>query len=85
VAALTFAFNLQLVGVPSSGPLLSILVNGIEEEIMEKPDIQWAAGIEMIMDFEIMKEILPLLPKPMSEIVPETLDPSIVDTPLKLV
>ena len=37
-------------------------------------------GIETTVHLKVEKEILPLLTIPMSDVVPEALDPSVVDT-----
>jgi hypothetical protein len=38
--------------------------------MMEKPDVAGAARIQPVVDLEIVEEVLPLLAKPMRDVVP---------------
>lgn len=41
----------------------------------------WQLGIEPVMDFKIVEEILPMLAVPVRNIEPQALDARVVDTP----
>lgn len=50
---------------------------------MEEPNVGGDAGVEAEMNLEIHEEVLPLLPKPVCHVVPETFDTCIVDAPVR--
>lgn len=60
------------------GPLLGVFVNRGEEQVVEKPDMGGKIGIKTRVCLQIQEKRLPLLPKPMRDIVPEAFDPCIM-------
>lgn len=75
------ATNLQLMRVPGGGPILCINIDGGEEEVVKQPDVSGDKGIQAMVDFELREKDLPLLAKSVSNVVPETLDASVVYAP----
>lgn len=80
-AALTFTFDLQLVRIPGLGPLQCVLVNALQEEVMQEPDVARTTRVQTVIQFQVVKEVLPLLPEAMSDVVPQSLNTGVVDTP----
>lgn len=50
--------------------MLSILVDGIQEEMMNEPDMRGILRIQSVMHLEFNEKYLPLLAKSMGKIVP---------------
>jgi hypothetical protein len=73
--------DLKVVRVPSLRPLLCVLIDTVEEEVMQKPDVCGNRRVEAMVDLKIEEELLPLEAKAMSDIVPQPLYPSVVDAP----
>ena len=72
--------DLQNMRVPSLYPLLCILIDCIVEQAVEEPDVCRIVSLEIVMGFESVKELLPLLAKATSDIVPQPLNPRVVNT-----
>ena len=66
--------------VPRADPTSCIFVDGILEQVVEKPDMARVVGIQVTMCLKLDKEVLPLLPKAAGDIVPQSLDARIVNT-----
>jgi hypothetical protein len=71
--------NCDLVGVPSVGPLLRILIDGVEEEMMKKPKVLRSVNEQSTGDLELVKEVHPLPSNSVGPVDPQTLNPNVVD------
>jgi hypothetical protein len=67
--------------VPGLCPLQRITVNGGEEEVMQKPNMAWASGIETVVGFEVEEKYFPLLAEAVGNVVPETFYPGVMNAP----
>ena len=56
--------------VPSLAPLLSVLVDRVEEEVVEQPDMLGPLGFETVAVFEVEEEDLPFPSEPFRDIIP---------------
>ena len=79
-AAPSLPLQLNLVRVPSFSPSCSIIVDGGEEEPMEEPDVGRIFNIKAVVGLQAVEEVFPLTTKPFSHIVPQSLNPGVVDT-----
>jgi hypothetical protein len=77
----TLAPDMQVVRVPSIGPFLRIVIDAVQEEMVEEPDVLHNGRIEVVINLKVKEERLPLVSEPMGHIVPETLDTSVIDAP----
>ena len=68
--------------IPRCRPLLGILVDSGEVEMVEQPNMRSVIGVQVAVLFEIVEESLPLAPETLCDIIPEALDPGIVDAPV---
>lgn len=80
-ATITLTTNLEAVIVPSVRPLLGILIERMEEQVVKKPNVSRDVGIEAATRLQIQEKLFPLLTKAVSDIVPKSLDTGVVDTP----
>jgi hypothetical protein len=67
--------------IPSLGPFLCIVVNAMEEKVVQEPNMLRKTGIQAMIDFEVNKELFPFEAKAMCDVVPEALNPGIVNAP----
>jgi hypothetical protein len=68
--------------VPSSGPSLRILVDAGQEEELKEPYVSRCRWVEPIIVLESKEKELPFVPKSTCDIVPESFNPGIMDTPV---
>ncbi|KAJ6616376.1 hypothetical protein B0H10DRAFT_1949217 [Mycena sp. CBHHK59/15] len=66
--------DLEKEGIPCLCPFLGIGIDMVKEEMVKKPDVSSQLGIEAMMDFKIGEKLLPLVAKPMSDIIPKLFD-----------
>ena len=79
--ASTLTLDRELVIVPTLGPLLRVLIDVVEEEMMEKPNVARNGWVESTIGLQVEEEVLPFQTEPVSDIIPEPFDSSIMDTP----
>jgi hypothetical protein len=79
--ATALAANLEKMGIPCRRPLLSILVDSGEKEMVKEPDMGGDKRVEAVVDLKVHEKPLPLEAESVSDVVPKTLDARIVDTP----
>lgn len=68
-------------GIPRLGPFLRVAVDRGKEKVVKKPDMAGTCRVESVVALEVKEKNLPLLAKPMGDVVPETFYPGVVDTP----
>lgn len=73
--------NLQVMRVPRLSPFLGVLVDGLKEKVMKKPDVSGNGRYQAVVNFKLSEEQLPLVAEAVGDIVPQTLDARIVDAP----
>ena len=49
---------------------------------MEEPDVRSIVDVKSFHGFQVSKEVLPLFPKPLCNVIPDPLNPAIMDTPI---
>ncbi len=67
--------------VPHPHPVLHIPVDRVQPEIVNQPNVVMFGRIKTVMYFQLEEKILPLHAKIMRDIVPESLNPSVVNAP----
>jgi hypothetical protein len=73
--------DLHVMQVPRSGPSLRILVHASQEQVLQKPNVSRCRRIQPIVVLEPEEKELPLVAKSTSDIVPESLNPCVMDAP----
>ena len=79
-ALLALPSDLELMVVPGFSPVKGILVDVAQEEVMEEPDVSSIVDVKSFRSFQVSKEVLPLFSKPLCNIIPDPLNPAIMDT-----
>lgn len=51
--------------------------------MLEKPDVGRVVNIQSFVGFQVSEKVLPLPTEPFSDIVPDPLDPTVVNTPIE--
>ena len=74
-------FNVKPVCIPCFCPLCCILVDGIEKDVMKKPNVRQVVSIKAAATLQVEKEVLPLQTKAACDIVPKAFNPSVVNAP----
>ena len=74
---------MQTVGVPSLRPLVSVLVDGGQKEMVEQPQMRWGIRIQPGCSLKLQKKILPLDAETARDIIPQPFDTGVVDGPMK--
>lgn len=69
--------------VPTLRPILSVLVEGVEEEVMQEPEMVAAIGIKSAMLLQLEEEGFPFAAITTGNIKPKTFDAGVMDTPLE--
>lgn len=69
-------------GVPCVNPLLCVLVDGREEQMMQEPDVNGDGWIEAMGCFQTDEKVLPLFSEPTCDVVPEAFDSCVVYAPV---
>lgn len=73
--------DLEFVVIPGFSPGKGVLVDVSKEKVMEEPDVSSIVDVKTFCGFQVSEEVLPLFPKPLCNIIPDSLNPAIVDTP----
>jgi hypothetical protein len=72
--------DLHVMQVPSSGPSLRILIDAGQEEVLKKPYVSRRRQVEPVVVLKSKEEELPFVPKSTCDIIPESFNPSVMDT-----
>lgn len=80
-SAIRFGARRYGVVVPDSHPVLGVLVDCVEEEMVEEPDMSVKVGVKIVVNFKSLEELLPFSGKPKEDVYPEALNAYIMDTP----
>ena len=75
--------NAEPMSVPALLPFMRVLVDGVQEQVVNEPDVSVAVGVKTISLLELEKEVLPLPPEAVRDVKPETLDAGVVNAPTK--
>jgi hypothetical protein len=78
---LAFSSNLKLVGIPCFCPCKCISVDVVQKKVVEEPDMSGIVDVESFVCFQVGEKVLPFSTKPLSDIVPDPLNPTVVDAP----
>ena len=65
--------------IPRRGPLLRVGVNGMEEQMVDEPDVLRSLRLKAVAVFEVQEEKLPLAAESSSDIIPQSLDASVIN------
>lgn len=77
----TLTPNVHGVVVPGVDELLGVLVNCVEEEVVEKPDVGGDPRIKSAVGLEINEEVFPLGTVAAGNVEPQSLNTGVVDAP----
>ncbi len=66
--------NLEQMQIPTVNPLLHVLVKGVPEEMVNKPDVCQGPGVEAVAPFQIKEEKFPLAFKTLCDVKPKAFD-----------
>ena len=75
------AANVETMRVPRGSPFGGVLVDGVEKEVMNQPNVPRPIGVEAVRVLELQEEAFPLASEPGRDIIPETLDASVMNAP----
>ena len=67
--------------VPSIRPCDSISVDVIQKQMMEEPDVSSIVDVKPFICFQVSEKCFPLAAKPFCNIVPDPLNPAVMNTP----
>ena len=64
------AADAQSVSVPALGPFVGILVESMQKEVVDEPDMGRAIGVECVAALQLKEELFPLAAEAMRDVVP---------------
>lgn len=82
-AGRALSLDVKLVSVPDIGPFVSVLVDGVKEEMMNEPYVGRVLCVQTIVVLECEEEGLPLAAEPDRHIEPESLNARVVYAPMR--
>ena len=80
-SSLRFSSDLEFMVVPSVCPCDSIPVDIIQKQVMEEPDVGRVVNVKAFICFQIGEKCFPLATKPFCNIIPDPLNPTVMNTP----
>jgi hypothetical protein len=80
-SSLRFSSDLEFMAVPSVCPCNGIPVDIIQKQVMEEPDVGRVVNVKAFICFQVGEKCFPLATKPFRNIIPDSLNPAVMNTP----
>ena len=74
--------DLKFVLIPHRSPLVSIFIDRVQKEVMEKPNMTRDIRIQPALGLKLVEKVFPLGPEVAGDLDPQAFNPRVVDTPL---